>query len=82
MSLLLQLAITGIWAMHLTLNTRRLLKLAHVNQLQHWDGIRLRSGLNRVWWWLGQQSFWQEVQRDSGFCLQMTMMLVVMAWSL
>lgn len=82
MSLLLQLMITAIWAAHIIIHTRRLLRLAHVQQLQRWENIRLRSGLNRIWWWLGQQEFWCQVQTDSIACLQLTLMLFVMAWGL
>ena len=81
MSLLLQFFITAVWAALLMTNTRRLMRLAHVEQLQRWGRIRLRSGLNRMWWWLGQQEYWQQVRADSAICLQITLMVFVLAWS-
>ena len=65
MSMLFQFFITAIWAALLINSTRRLLRLAHVEQLQRWGRIRLRSGLNRVWWWLGQH----EVGAEVGYAL-------------
>jgi len=82
MSMLLQLFITAIWGALLISSTRRLLRLAHVEQLQHWGRIRLRLGLNRMWWWLGQHEYWQQVRADSAICLQLTLMIFVIAWSI
>lgn len=80
MGMLFQLFITAIWGALLVNNTRRLLRLAHVEQLQRWGRIRLRSGLNRVWWWLGQHEYWQQVRADCAICLQLTVMIFMLAW--
>ena len=82
MTVLLQLLITAMWAANIVIHTRRLLRLAHVEQLQRWGDSRLRFGLSRIWWWLGQHSFWQQVQSDTLACVQLTLMLFLLAWGL
>ncbi|NJM05774.1 hypothetical protein HC891_05625, partial [Candidatus Gracilibacteria bacterium] len=49
----LQLMVVCVWAATMTVHTRRLLRLACVEQLRRWEGLRVRSSLNRIWWWLG-----------------------------
>lgn len=82
MAALLQLLITGIWASALVIHTRRLFRLARVTQLRRWDGVRWRSGLNRLWWWLGQDEFWHDVRADGMRCVQLTCMIFLLAWGL
>jgi len=57
----------------------RLLRLARIHQ--GWDRDPLRGALHRAWFWLGREEFWSSVQRDSAFCLQLTLMLFVLAWN-
>ncbi|MGQ9482844.1 hypothetical protein [Chloroflexus sp.] len=58
MELLLQLLVAGVWTLALVNSLRRLVRLARVSHLQRWDSnIRVRSGLNRIWWWLGREEF-------------------------
>ena len=80
--LIVQLAIVAIWAAMLVVHTRRLLRLAQVESLAQWGERRLRPKLNRVWWWLGREEYWQAVQVDVLRCMQMTLIMFLMAWGL
>jgi hypothetical protein len=80
--LLVQCAIVSLWTVHLILQLRRLVRLAHIEGLRRWEGIWLRSSLSRLWWWLGQEKFWKQTQHDTVACAQLTIMLVLMTWSL
>jgi hypothetical protein len=80
--LIVQLAIVGIWAAMLIIHTRRLLRLAQVESLAQWGERRLRPKLNRVWWWLGREEYWSAVQVDVLRCMQMTVIMFLMAWGL
>jgi hypothetical protein len=35
-----------------------------------------------VWWWLGREEYWREVQADVLRCVQLTFMLFLMAWGI
>ena len=78
--MIVQLVIVGMWASMLAIHTRRLLRLAQVESLALWGERRLKPKLNRVWWWLGREEYWREVQVDGLRCLQMTFMLFMMVW--
>ncbi len=80
--LIVQLAIVGIWAAMLIIHTRRLLRLAQVESLAQWGERRLGPKLNRVWWWLGREEYWSAVQVDVLRCMQMTVIMFLMAWGL
>ncbi len=80
--LLAQSAIVLLWLVHLVMQMRRLVRLAHLEGLRRWEGIWLRSTLNRLWWWLGQESFWKQAQRDTLTCAQLTIMLTLANWML
>jgi len=80
--LIVQLAIVGIWSAMLVIHTRRLLRLAQVESLAQWGERRLRPKLNRVWWWLGREEYWSAVQVDVLRCMQMTLIMFLMAWGL
>ncbi len=77
---MLLLVISTIWAATLIIHTRRLLRLAKVAQLQR--TTRLRTGLNRIWWWLGQDEFWHDVQADGLRAVELTLMIFLVAWGL
>jgi len=77
-----QLVIVGMWAVILTVHTRRLLRLAKVESLAQWGERRLRPKLDRVWWWLGREEYWRDVQADVLRCMQLTFMLFLMAWGI
>ena len=66
----------------LGVHTRRLLRLAKVESLAQWGERRLRPKLDRVWWWLGREEYWREVQTDVLRCMQLTFMLFLMAWGI
>lgn len=80
LSMLVQLFIVGLWGAMLAVHTRRLLRLA---QVEHVDSLRnqpLRHRAERVWWWLGREEFWLKVQFDCVRCVQLTLMLFILAW--
>ena len=80
--LIVQLAIVAIWAAMVIIHTRRLLRLAQVESLAQWGERRLRPKLHRVWWWLGREEYWRAVQVDVLRCMQMTVMMFLIAWGL
>jgi hypothetical protein len=80
--LIVQLVIVALWTAMLIVHTRRLLRLAQVESLAQWGERRLRPKLNRVWWWLGREEYWRAVQVDVLRCMQMTLMMFLMAWGL
>jgi hypothetical protein len=82
MALLLQLTIAGIWATTVVMQTRRLFRLARVAQLRRWEDERLRSGLNRLWWWLGQDEFWRGVSPDCLRAIELSLMTLLIGWGL
>jgi hypothetical protein len=79
-AIIVQLAVVGMWATTLIIHTRRLLRLAQLETLEVWQGKRLRGKLMRVWWWLGRDEYWRAVQVDGARCIQMTLMIFLMAW--
>ncbi|NTU79776.1 MAG: hypothetical protein HGA45_10305 [Chloroflexales bacterium] len=81
MPVLLHLMMVGVWGMTFVIHTRRLLRLARVNQLRHWDDSR-RLGLNRIWWWLGQDEFWHGVRPDCLKAIELTTMIFLIAWGM
>lgn len=83
MPLLLHLMMAGVWASTVVIHTRRLFRLARVEQLARWeDRVRLRSGANRIWWWLGQQEFWRGVIPDCLRAMEITAMIFLIAWGM
>ncbi|MFP4441434.1 MAG: hypothetical protein ACLFVO_29750 [Chloroflexaceae bacterium] len=80
MTHMLLLVISTIWAATLIIHTRRLFRLAKVEQLQR--DLRFRVGLNRIWWWLGQDQFWQDVHMDGVRAIQLTLSIFLVAWGL
>ncbi|MGQ9926159.1 MAG: hypothetical protein ACUVS4_04725 [Chloroflexaceae bacterium] len=83
MPLLLHLMMAGVWASTVVIHTRRLFRLARVEQLARWeDHVRLRSGANRIWWWLGQQEFWHGVIPDCVRAMEITAMIFLIAWGM
>jgi hypothetical protein len=82
MGFIIQFVVVGLWAATLFIHTRRLLRLAQLETLQTWHGRRLRRKLTRVWWWLGREEYWRGVQIDGLRCVQVTLMIFVMAWGI
>jgi hypothetical protein len=81
-SVLLQLMMVGVWAMTFVIHTRRLLRLARVEGLRNWGEEARRLGLNRIWWWLGQNEFWHGVQPDCIKAIELTLLLFLVAWGI
>ncbi len=79
---LIQLALIGVWGSMVVIQTRRLFRLAHVELRLRNNSVRLRDNLNRVWWWLGQESFWLQVQRDTAYSIVLTCMLIALTWGM
>ncbi len=82
MAALLQLMLVGMWGFTLIFHMRRLMRLARVETLRRWDGGQFRTGLNRIWWWLGQDAFWRGVQIDGMRCVEITLMSFLLVWGL
>ncbi len=81
MEVLVQLVIIGIWSIMFIIHTRRLFRLAHVALLPALRNRAERQRLSRVWWWLGREEFWQQVQHDCVRCMELTVMMFLFAWS-
>lgn len=83
MPLLLHLMMAGVWASTVVVHTRRLFRLARVEQLARWENeVRLRSGVNRIWWWLGQHEYWRGVIPDCLRAMEITVMIFLIAWGM
>jgi hypothetical protein len=79
-AMLIQVVIVAMWGAVLALHTRRLLRLAHARVESGTPDQHLRRRMHRVWWWLGREEFWRKVQDDTFHCLQITLMLFLLAW--
>lgn len=82
MPMLLHMMIIGVWGVTLVSHTRRLLRLARVAQLRHWEETRLRMGFNRIWWWLGKDEFWSDVRSDCLKAIEISLMIFIIAWGM
>lgn len=80
MATIFQMAIVVVWATPLVLHSRRLVELAHVDSCWTRRGQFLRQHLQRIWWWLGREEFWRAVQADTIRCLELTLMILLLAW--
>jgi hypothetical protein len=79
---IVQLVIVVMWGAILIIHTRRLIRLAQLETLQAWHDRRLRRKLTRIWWWLGREEYWRGVQADGLRCMQITLLLFLMAWGI
>ena len=79
-AILLQLLIVGAWAATILRHTRRLLRLAQVNTARTAHDQRAGSLTSRIWWWLGREEFWRTVQVDALRCVEITLMVFVLAY--
>ncbi|MFV9507661.1 MAG: hypothetical protein AB4911_24180 [Oscillochloridaceae bacterium umkhey_bin13] len=82
MPLLLHLVMMGVWSMTVAIHTRRLLRLARVEQLRNWEDTRVRMGMSRIWWWLGQDEFWRGVMPDCLKAVEVSVMIFLIAWGM
>jgi hypothetical protein len=69
-----ELIVIVLWSAALSIHTRRLLRLARIESA-HTAGNPIRQRLDRVWWWLGREEFWEAVQADCLHCMQLTIMV-------
>ena len=81
-ALLIQTAIAAIWGFLFAQHSRRLLRLAHVKAGSATVDSYLRQYMHRVWWWLGREEFWHKVQADTCRCLEIMVMILLLAWTL
>ncbi len=79
--ILLQLAIVAAWGTTILRHTRRLLRLAHANPAWTAQNQTVRPFANRIWWWLGREEFWRTVQVDALRCVEITLIVFVLAYS-
>ena len=79
-AILLQLVIVAAWAATLLRHTRRLLRLAQVNMAWTRQDQRASPLTSRIWWWLGREEFWRTVQLDALRCVEITLMVFVLAY--
>jgi len=82
MATIVQMAIVVVWAAPLLLHSRRLVQLAHIDMRWAARSQFLRQHLQRIWWWLGREEFWRAVQADTIRCLELTLMILLLAWML
>ena len=80
MATFVQMGITVVWAAPLVLHSRRLVQLAHIDSCWTPRGQLLRQHLQRIWWWLVREEFWRAVQADTIHCLELTLMILLLAW--
>jgi hypothetical protein len=80
-AMLIQLAITAMWCALLVGHTRRLFRLALAGVDSGTLDQHLRRRMHRMWWWLGREEFWGRVQNDTWYCLQITLMIFLLAWA-
>ncbi|GAB4214140.1 MAG: hypothetical protein OHK0022_52210 [Roseiflexaceae bacterium] len=80
--MIVQLVIIAVWLSMVVVHTRRLLRLAQVEIIRPRTEQRLRMRLSRLWWWLGREEFWHKVQADCFRCVQVTLMLFLLAWGM
>jgi hypothetical protein len=82
MPMFLHLVMVGVWGVTLVAHMRRLFRLACVNQLRNWEDTRVRMGLNRIWWWLGQDEFWRGMRYDCMKALEVSLLIFMLAWGM
>lgn len=81
MAIFLQLVITGVWGAALVIHARRLLRLTAV-PVSIGDSRFLRQRARRMWWLLGRDEFWRAACSDVVRCVEITLMVAVLAWLL
>jgi hypothetical protein len=75
-----QIAIVSIWATMMIGQTRRLFRLARPVGAATRRDQALRRRIERIWWWLGRDEFWRGVQKDCVRGLQLTLLILILAW--
>lgn len=81
MAVVVQLLLVGLWGTTLALHMRRLFRLATIPATT--DRTRyLRGKAQRIWWWLGRDEFWERARVDTLRCIELTLMVGVLALGL
>lgn len=73
-----QLLLIGVWGVPLTLHLRRLYRLAAV-PVSADRSLYVRSKARRMWWWLGRDEFWDGLAGDLLRCVEVTLMVALLA---
>lgn len=80
-ALLVQLMLVGIWGWIVAAHGCRLYRLAAV-PLTAQRALFVRRKAQRMWWWLGRDEFWEGLRRDAARCVELTLMLALLAATL
>lgn len=73
-----QLLLISVWGVPLVMHLRRLYRLAAV-PVSADRALYVRSKARRMWWWLGRDEFWEAMQRDVLRCVEVTIMVGLVA---
>lgn len=81
MAVVVQMLLVGLWGTTLALHMRRLFRLAAIPAMT--DRTRyLRGKAQRIWWWLGRDEFWEQARSDTLRCIELTLMVCILALGL
>lgn len=73
-----QLLLISVWAVPLSLHTRRLYRLAVVPIVAD-TRLYVRSKAQRMWWWLGRDEFWGGLRRDALRAIEASLLIGLLA---
>lgn len=73
-----QLLLISVWGIPLLAHLRRLYRLAAV-PVSADRSFYVRSKARRMWWWLGRDEFWEAMRRDVLRCVEVTLMVALVA---
>ena len=76
---LIQMVVTTLWGLILASHIRRLARLAHIVGARNTWAPYVRRYAHRVRWWLGREEFWHRVQFDTCRCLEITLLVFLLA---
>jgi hypothetical protein len=72
------LLLISVWAIPLSLHTRRLFRLAVVPLVAD-RRLYVRSKAQRIWWWLGRDEFWTALRRDVLRAIEASLLIALIA---
>jgi hypothetical protein len=73
-----QLLLISVWGVPLALHLRRLYRLAAV-PVSADRALFVRSKARRMWWWLGRDEFWGAMRYDALRCVEVTVLVALLA---
>jgi hypothetical protein len=73
-----QLLLISVWGVPMVLHLRRLYRLAAV-PVSTDRSLFMRHKARRMWWWLGRDEFWGLLGRDVARCVELTLMIALLA---